>query len=107
MASERKSWLDLYEGAALRCAALRCVYEGAALNPFGAFLLLQGLETLPLRAERHNSNAQALAAWLDKHPRVAWVSHLGLKSHSSHELAKRYFRPGYFGSVLRHQGGRL
>ena len=73
---------------------------GAALNPFGAFLLLQGLETLPLRAERHNSNAQSLAAWLEKHPRVAWVSHLGLKSHSSHELAKRYFRPGYFGSVL-------
>ena len=73
---------------------------GAALNPFGAFLLLQGLETLPLRAERHNANAQALAAWLDKHPRVAWVSHLGLKSHAGHELAKRYFRAGYFGSVL-------
>ena len=73
---------------------------GASLNPFGAFLLLQGLETLPLRVERHNSNALALAKWLEKHPGVAWVSYTGLPSHASHTTAKKYFRPGYFGSVL-------
>jgi O-acetylhomoserine (thiol)-lyase len=73
---------------------------GASLNPFGAFLLLQGVETLPLRVERHNANTLALVQWLVKHPRVDWVSHPSLKSHASHELAKKYFRAGYFGSVL-------
>lgn len=62
---------------------------GASLNPFGSFLLLQGLETLSLRVERHNSNAIALAKHLEKHPQVAWVSYPGLPSHPSHELAKK------------------
>jgi O-acetylhomoserine (thiol)-lyase len=72
---------------------------GPALSPFNSFLFLQGLETLSLRVERHNQNAIALAAWLEKHPAVSWVSHPSLPSHPSHALAKKYLRNG-FGSVL-------
>jgi O-acetylhomoserine/O-acetylserine sulfhydrylase len=73
---------------------------GPALNPFGAFLFLQGLETLSLRAQRHSDNALALAQWLEKHPKVSWVSYLGLKSHPSHDLAHKLLRPGAYGGVL-------
>ncbi|KAF9560610.1 O-acetylhomoserine ami [Agrocybe pediades] len=73
---------------------------GPALNPFGAFLLLQGIETLSLRGQRHSENALALASFLEKHPNVAWVSYLGLASHQSNELAKKLLRPGVFGGVL-------
>jgi O-acetylhomoserine/O-acetylserine sulfhydrylase len=72
---------------------------GATLNPFGAFQLIQGLETLSLRAERHAQNTLALAKWLEKSPYVSWVSYPGLESHPSHELAKRYLPRG-FGGVL-------
>lgn len=72
---------------------------GSSLNPFGAFQLIQGLETLSLRAERHAENSLALARWLEKSPHVAWVSYPGLESHPSHELAKRYLKRG-FGGVL-------
>jgi O-acetylhomoserine (thiol)-lyase len=80
---------------------------GPALSPFNSFLFLQGLETLSLRVERHNQNADALAAWLEKHPAVSWVSHPSLASHPSHALAKKYLRNG-FGSVLTFgiKGGR-
>ncbi|KAF8337406.1 O-acetylhomoserine ami [Cantharellus anzutake] len=73
---------------------------GAALNPFAAFLLLQGLETLSLRAQRHCENAFALAEWLKNHPKISWVSYPGLPSHSSHERAKQLLRAGYYGGVL-------
>ena len=72
---------------------------GPCLSPFNSFLFLQGLETLSLRVQRHNDNAATLAAWLEKHPAVAWVSHPSLPSHPSHALAKKYLRHG-FGSVL-------
>lgn len=72
---------------------------GAALNPFGAQQLILGLETLHLRVERHVSNALALARWLEKNDRVAWVSYPGLESHPSHEIAKKYLKRG-FGGVL-------
>ena len=72
---------------------------GAALSPFNAFLLLQGLETLSLRVERHVSNALELAQWLEKHPQVAWVNYPGLPNHPYHERAKKYLRHG-FGGVL-------
>jgi len=72
---------------------------GPALSPFNSFLFLQGLETLSLRVERHNQNANELAKWLEKHPAVTWVSHPSLPSHPSHALAKKYLRNG-FGSVL-------
>ena len=73
---------------------------GAALSPFAAFLLLQGLETLSLRAQRHCDNALALARYLERHERVAWVSYTGLASHASHALARAVLRPGAFGGVL-------
>ncbi|KAI9451243.1 O-acetylhomoserine ami [Russula earlei] len=73
---------------------------GATLNPFGAFLLLQGLETLSLRAQRHSDNALALARYLEQHEKVSWVSYVGLESHPSHELALKTLREGAFGGVL-------
>jgi len=72
---------------------------GPALSPFNAFLFLQGLETLPLRIERHSTNALALARWLETRPEVSWVNYPGLPSHPSHELAKRYLRGGFGGIV--------
>ncbi|CZR54047.1 probable O-acetylhomoserine (thiol)-lyase [Phialocephala subalpina] len=72
---------------------------GSALNPFGAFQLIQGIETLSLRAERHAFNAITLAKWLEASPHVSWVSYPGLESHPSHELAKKYLKRG-FGGVL-------
>ncbi len=73
---------------------------GPALSPFNAFLLLQGVETLSLRIERHCRNALELARWLERHPAVEWVWYPGLESHPSHERAKKYLREGLFGSVL-------
>ena len=55
-----------------------------------AFLLLQGLETLALRMERHVENAQKVAEFLQKHEKVAWVSYAGLEDHPHHALAKKY-----------------
>ncbi|KAI0660172.1 O-acetylhomoserine ami [Cubamyces menziesii] len=104
---------------------------GPAMDPFAAFLLLQGLETLSLRAQRHSDNALELARWvlgsppvfvrrceavdgltlcavlrcvlyrwLEKHPKVAWVSYLGLETHESYKDALRLLRPGAFGGML-------
>jgi len=63
---------------------------GAALSPMNAFLLLQGIETLPLRMERHCDNALAVAKHLEAHPDVAWVKYGGLESSEYHDLAKKY-----------------
>ncbi|KAJ8495580.1 hypothetical protein ONZ45_g12794 [Pleurotus djamor] len=73
---------------------------GPAMNPFAAFLLLQGLETLSLRGQRHCDNALALAQYLEAHPSIAWVSYPGLKSHPSHKTAVELLRPNAFGGVL-------
>jgi O-acetylhomoserine (thiol)-lyase len=80
---------------------------GGALSPFNSFLFLQGLETLPLRIERHASNALTVANWLQQDPRVTWVSYPGLASHPAHANAKRYLKGG-FGGVLAFgiRGGR-
>lgn len=72
---------------------------GPSLAPFNAFLLLQGLETLSLRVQRHADNALELATWLAQHPDVAWVDYPGLPNHPYHQAAKRYLRHG-FGGVL-------
>jgi len=72
---------------------------GPCLSPFNAFLLLQGLETLSLRVQRHCDNALALARWLAAHPDVAWVRYPGLESDPAHATARRYLRHG-FGGVL-------
>jgi O-acetylhomoserine (thiol)-lyase len=73
---------------------------GPALSPFNSFLLLQGLETLSIRIERHSQNAQKLAEWLENDSRVEWVWYPGLKNHAYHERAKKYLRNGLFGSML-------
>lgn len=80
---------------------------GPCLSPFNAFLLLQGLETLSLRVDRHTSNALALAKWLETHEKVEWVSYPGLPSHPYHKRAKKYLKHG-FGCVLTFgiKGGR-
>lgn len=72
---------------------------GPALSPFNSFLFLQGLETLPLRIQRHSSNALALARWLAEDNRVEWVSYPGLENHPEHKNAAKYLRGGY-GGVL-------
>jgi O-acetylhomoserine/O-acetylserine sulfhydrylase len=72
---------------------------GPCQNPFGSFLLLQGLETLSLRVDRTCQNAMALAKWLKEQPQVTWVSYPGLEDHPSHQTAKKYLRNG-FGGVL-------
>jgi O-acetylhomoserine (thiol)-lyase len=84
---------------ALRLRVLLLRDIGPALSPFNAFLLLQGLETLHLRMERHAANALAVARFLDAHPAVKWVSYPGLPSHPSHQFATRYLGGGY-GGVL-------
>ncbi|CAO3678194.1 unnamed protein product [Umbelopsis ramanniana] len=81
----------------LRVETLRDL--GANQNPFGAFLLLQGLETLSLRGQRHVENALKVAKWLEQQPQVKWVSYPGLENHPSHQLAKKYLKHG-FGGVL-------
>lgn len=73
---------------------------GATLNPFAAFQLITGVETLSLRVQRHADNALALAKYLETHPKVSWVLYPGLESHPSHELAKKLLRPNTFGGVL-------
>jgi len=76
----------------LRAEQLRDV--GASLSPFNAFLLLQGLETLPQRMDEHVANAQAVAEFLDAHPLVSWVAYPGLASSPYHDLARRYMPRG-------------
>ncbi|WP_336788820.1 homocysteine synthase [Paenibacillus sp. MMO-177] len=79
---------------------------GAALSPLSSFLLLQGLETLHLRLERHSSNALEVARYLENHEGVEWVSYPGLPSHPSYELAQKYLPNGQ-GAILTFgiQGG--
>jgi len=72
---------------------------GAALSPFNAFLLLQGLETLHLRMERHSANAAAVAKYLASHPAVESVNYAGLETHPSYKLAQRYMPKGQ-GAIL-------
>jgi O-acetylhomoserine/O-acetylserine sulfhydrylase len=72
---------------------------GPAISPFNSFQIIQGIETLSLRMERHVSNALELAIWLENHPKIESVNYLGLKSSPYHELAKKYLKKG-FGGVL-------
>ncbi len=72
---------------------------GPSMSPFNSFLLLQGLETLSLRLDRHVENALALAQWLEQHPSVEYVQYPGLKSSPYHTLAKKYMKRG-FGGIL-------
>lgn len=82
-----------------RCATEPLRYYGGIMAPFNAYLMLRGTITLPLRVQRHNANALALAAWLESHPAVARVTYPGLPSHPQHELATRQMPGGYGGMV--------
>jgi O-acetylhomoserine (thiol)-lyase len=89
----------------IRCEAMRDI--GATMAPMNAFLLLQGLETLSLRMDKHISNTKELLEYLQAHDRVSWVNHPDLPSHSSHEMAKKYLPKGA-GSIISFgvKGGR-
>jgi O-acetylhomoserine (thiol)-lyase len=84
---------------AIACRVLALRDIGPALSPFNAFLILTGIETLPLRMQRHCDNALAVAQWLHDHSRVAWVSYPGLAGDRYHELARKYVPKGA-GSVF-------
>ena len=73
-----------------RCRVVPLRNMGAALSPFNAFLIMQGMETLSLRMERHCENAQKVAEFLDAHEQVEWVQYAGLPSHPDHALAQKY-----------------
>ena len=73
-----------------RCRVVPLRNMGAALSPFNAFLILQGIETLALRMERHCENALRVAEFLKQHPKVAWVQYAGLPDHPENALAQRY-----------------
>jgi len=72
---------------------------GPAISPFNAFLILQGVETLHLRMQRHSENGLAVAQFLTEHPAVSWVSYPGLESHPTHGLATKYLQAGFGGMV--------
>ncbi len=71
---------------------------GGIISPFNAWLILRGMQTLPLRVERHNANALQVGRFLEEHEAIAWVAYPGLESHPQHELARRQMR-GYGGMV--------
>jgi O-acetylhomoserine (thiol)-lyase len=90
-----------------RCRVVPLRNTGAALSPFNSFLILQGIETLSFRMERHCQNAQRVAEFLASHGQVAWVNYAGLPDHPEHSLAQHYFG-GHPASILSFgiKGGR-
>jgi O-acetylhomoserine (thiol)-lyase len=95
------SWVEAVgEGAYIVKARNTLLRDmGACLSPFNSFLILQGLETLPVRMDRHCENALQAARFLEDHPRVGWVLYPGLASHPTHEMAKGTLRGG-FGALI-------
>jgi O-acetylhomoserine (thiol)-lyase len=89
----------------IRAEAMRDI--GPSMSPMNAFLLLQGIETLSLRMEKHRSNTEKMIEYLSGHEQVSWVNHPSLPAHSSHELAKKYLPKGA-GSIVSFgvKGGR-
>ncbi|KTS11801.1 O-acetylhomoserine aminocarboxypropyltransferase [Methylobacterium radiotolerans] len=86
-------------GFAIACRVLGLRDLGPALSPFNAFLILNGIETLPLRMQRHSDNALTVAKHLSMHPAVSWVSYPGLETDRYHQLARRY-TPNGAGAVF-------
>jgi len=82
----------------LRVQGLRDI--GPAISPFNSFLILQGVETLPLRMERHSQNALQVARFLNEHPKVSWVNYPGLPGHPAYETASQYWQHGLYGAIL-------
>ena len=102
-------WPALGAGSYILKARVQLLRDlGMAVSPFNAFLLLQGLETLSLRMERHWSNAQKVAEFLAAHPQVESVNYAGLPSNPWHDRAKKYFGGRGFGSIIAFniKGGR-
>jgi O-acetylhomoserine (thiol)-lyase len=85
---------------ALRVRTVPLRNLGAAIAPDNSFLFLQGIETLPVRMEKHSSNALKVAEHLKKHPKVAWVRYPGLKDDPTHDLAGKYLKQGFGGMVV-------
>ena len=79
---------------AIACRVLGLRDLGAALSPFNAFQILTGIETLPLRMEKHCMNSQRVAEWLNAHPEVEWVQYAGLEGDDYNALAKKYMPKG-------------
>jgi O-acetylhomoserine (thiol)-lyase len=82
----------------LRVQGLRDI--GAAISPFNSFLILQGVETLALRMERHSQNALQVARFLNEHPKVSWVNYPGLPGHPAYDTANKYWQHGLYGAIL-------
>lgn len=106
-------WADAVGKAAyvIRARTILLRDTGACLSPFNSFLIIQGLETLPLRMERHSENALAVARHLQEHPAVDWVLYPGLDNHPTHGLAGKYLGKGYgalvgFGIKAGLEGGK-
>ncbi len=73
---------------------------GGALSPFNSWLFIQGLESLPVRMERHSQNAMAVGRFLTEHPKVSWVNYPGFPSHPAYKTASKYHRHGLFGAII-------
>ena len=73
---------------------------GPAISPFNAWQILQGVETLPIRMERHSSNALKVAEFLSKHPKVTWVNYPGLPTDKNYALAKKYHKNNLYGAII-------
>jgi O-acetylhomoserine (thiol)-lyase len=98
-------WSDAVRNAAyiIRARTILLRDMGACISPFNSFQILQGIETLPLRMERHCDNALAVAKHLENHDKVDWVIYPGLANHPTHELAKKYLHYGLhygFGALV-------
>ena len=85
---------------ALRVRTVPLRNLGAAISPDNSWQFLQGLETLPLRMERHVENTQKVAEFLEKHPKVSWVRYPGLKKDPTHAVASKYLKKGFGGVVV-------
>jgi len=83
-----------------RKGAARARAPEAAMSPFNAFQTLQGLETLPLRMERHSENAMDVAKYLKLHPKVEWVRYPGLEDDPTYPVARNYLKKGFGGMVV-------
>ncbi|RFZ88304.1 O-acetylhomoserine aminocarboxypropyltransferase [Shinella sp. WSJ-2] len=79
---------------AIACRVLGLRDFGPAISPFNAFQILNGIETLPLRMQRHSDNALAVAKWLKSNDKIAWVNYSGLEDHANHALQQRYSPKG-------------
>lgn len=89
------------ESAYIAKARLQLMRDlGACMSPFNAFLFLQGLETLPIRMERHSQNAMKVAEFLKSHPKVSWVNYPGLPDSPYYNIAKKYFKRNLFGAMI-------